>query len=246
MAVLVLAVAVVCAPLLALFLDAPLLANAGMIALVLVLGALGFAIVGSVFAATLLKIRSRDVLLPVILYPLLVRAVRRGHEDDRRAGLRAPGLRDRLVLDPVPRNPDDAAFLVLSLCGCSNPWSSNEEKLAVPIFVALASVGFVVALLADLRRGAAPGLHGRVAWLELVLQPEDLLFPRRARVHAVHGGVRVGRVVGDVPAHAQSEVGRHRELRDRGRRWRSARSCSSPGRSGRRPRGTCGGTGSRG
>jgi heme exporter protein B len=71
-AVLVLAVALVVTPLLALFLDAPLLANAGEIALTLVLGAIGFAIVGSVFAATLLKVRSRDVLLPVILYPLLV------------------------------------------------------------------------------------------------------------------------------------------------------------------------------
>ena len=37
-----------------------------------VLGALGFAVVGTVFAATLLKVRSRDVLLPVVLYPLLV------------------------------------------------------------------------------------------------------------------------------------------------------------------------------
>src|SRR5258708_4602734 len=40
--------------------------------LVIVLGALGIAVIGSVFAATLLKVRSRDVLLPVILYPLLV------------------------------------------------------------------------------------------------------------------------------------------------------------------------------
>ena len=30
------------------------------------------AVIGSVFAATLLKVRSRDVLLPVLLYPLLV------------------------------------------------------------------------------------------------------------------------------------------------------------------------------
>jgi len=72
MAVLVLAVAVVVAPLLALFLDAPLFDYAGELALVVVLGAVGIAIIGSVFAATLLKVRSRDVLLPVILYPLLV------------------------------------------------------------------------------------------------------------------------------------------------------------------------------
>lgn len=70
--VLVLAVAVVCAPLLALFLNAPLFAYPLPVALIIVLGALGFAVTGSVFAATLLKVRSRDVLLPVILYPLLV------------------------------------------------------------------------------------------------------------------------------------------------------------------------------
>ncbi len=113
-AVLVLAVAAVATPLLGLFLDAPLLANADLIALVLVLGALGFAIVGSVFAATLLKVRSRDVLLPVILYPLLV-------------PLFVAGTKTTGVL--VSERPDfgiawywirflgiyDAAFLVLSL-----------------------------------------------------------------------------------------------------------------------------------
>jgi len=71
-AVLVLAVAVVVAPLLFVFLNAPLFAYPGPLALAVLLGAAGFAIVGTVFAATLLKVRSRDVLLPVILYPLLV------------------------------------------------------------------------------------------------------------------------------------------------------------------------------
>ena len=72
MTVLILAVAVVVAPLLALFLSAPLFDYAGELALVVVLGAVGIAVIGSVFSATLLKVRSRDVLLPVILYPLLV------------------------------------------------------------------------------------------------------------------------------------------------------------------------------
>lgn len=70
--VLVLAVAVVCAPLLALFLGAPLFADPGALAVALLLGAIGFANVGAVFSATLLKVRSRDVLLPVILYPILI------------------------------------------------------------------------------------------------------------------------------------------------------------------------------
>jgi heme exporter protein CcmB len=71
-AFLVLVVAALCVPLLALFLDAPLFDYPGELALVLVLGAIGFATVGTVFAATLLKVRSRDVLLPVVLYPILV------------------------------------------------------------------------------------------------------------------------------------------------------------------------------
>jgi heme exporter protein B len=70
--VLVLAVAVVCVPLLALFLNAPLFAHPVPLILIVVLGAIGISVIGSVFAATLLKVRSRDVLLPVILYPLLV------------------------------------------------------------------------------------------------------------------------------------------------------------------------------
>ncbi|HEU4731206.1 MAG TPA: heme exporter protein CcmB [Kofleriaceae bacterium] len=70
--VLVLAVAAVCTPLLALFLGAPLFKFPVPMILIVVLGAVGLAVTGSVFAATLLKVRSRDVLLPVILYPLLV------------------------------------------------------------------------------------------------------------------------------------------------------------------------------
>lgn len=71
-AVMVLAVAAVCVPLLALFLQAPLFDEPLPLVLAVVLGAVGFANVGSVFAATLLKVRSRDVLLPVILYPILI------------------------------------------------------------------------------------------------------------------------------------------------------------------------------
>jgi len=72
MTLLVLAVSVIVIPLLALWLNAPMFEHIGQLALIVTLGAVGFSIVGSVFAATLLKVRSRDVLLPVILYPLLV------------------------------------------------------------------------------------------------------------------------------------------------------------------------------
>src|SRR5262249_52624887 len=114
MAVLVLAVAVVCAPLLALFLGAPLFDHPGPLALVVVLGAIGFAVVGSVFSATLLKVRARDVLLPVILYPILI-------------PLFVAGTRTTQALLTDHPDPDvvwywikflgiyDAGFLVLSL-----------------------------------------------------------------------------------------------------------------------------------
>jgi ABC-type transport system involved in cytochrome c biogenesis permease component len=101
MAVLVLAVAVVCTPLLALFLDAPLFDYPLELVLVIVLGALGIAVVGSVFAATLLKVRSRDVLLPVILYPLLVPLFVAGTKTT--AALVAVHA-NRALLDSVPRN----------------------------------------------------------------------------------------------------------------------------------------------
>lgn len=69
---LVLSVGVVAAPLLFVFLAAPIFAHPLPVLIAIVLGAIGIAVVGSVFAATLLKVRSRDVLLPVILYPLLI------------------------------------------------------------------------------------------------------------------------------------------------------------------------------
>ena len=75
---------------------------------------LGIAFVGSVFAATLLKVRSRDVLLPVILYPLLVPLFVAGTQATDGARRRNSQPRDGLVLDRF-LGIYDAAFLVLSL-----------------------------------------------------------------------------------------------------------------------------------
>ena len=71
-ALLMLAVAAIVAPLLALFLGAGLFDYPLPLLCALLLGAIGFAIAGSVFAAALLRVRARDVLLPVILYPILI------------------------------------------------------------------------------------------------------------------------------------------------------------------------------
>ncbi|HWU89666.1 MAG TPA: heme exporter protein CcmB, partial [Kofleriaceae bacterium] len=60
-AVLMLAVTAVATPMLAALLDAPMFRAPLPLLAVLVLGVIGFAIAGSVFAATLLKTRSRDV-----------------------------------------------------------------------------------------------------------------------------------------------------------------------------------------
>jgi heme exporter protein B len=71
-ALLVLAVTAIVVPVAALLFDAPLFDQPVPLLVVLVLGAIGFALVGSVFAAMLLRVRGRDVLLPVVLYPILV------------------------------------------------------------------------------------------------------------------------------------------------------------------------------
>lgn len=71
-AIMVLVVEIVVVPLVALFFNAPLFGEPLILVCILLFGTLGFAIVGSVFAAMLLKSGSRDVLLPVVLYPILV------------------------------------------------------------------------------------------------------------------------------------------------------------------------------
>ena len=63
---------VVLVPLVALLFQAPLLAEPLWLAVVLLTGTVGFTAVGTLFAAMLVRARSRDVLLPVLLYPITV------------------------------------------------------------------------------------------------------------------------------------------------------------------------------
>jgi heme exporter protein CcmB len=63
---------VVAVPLVALFFGSGLLEHAGMLALLLALGTLGYAAVGSLFAAMLVRARGRDVLLGILLYPVVL------------------------------------------------------------------------------------------------------------------------------------------------------------------------------
>ena len=61
-----------CVPLVALLFQAPLFAHPLLLGGLLVTGTLGFAAVGTLFAAMLVRARSRDVLLPVLLYPITI------------------------------------------------------------------------------------------------------------------------------------------------------------------------------
>ncbi|MCG8423101.1 MAG: heme exporter protein CcmB [Proteobacteria bacterium] len=68
----ILIVEIVVVPMTAVLFGAPLFDHAVPLVLILILATIGYSVVGSVFAAMLLRTRSRDVLLPVVLYPILV------------------------------------------------------------------------------------------------------------------------------------------------------------------------------
>ena len=63
---------IVLIPMVALLFRAPMFAHPFWLAAVVVSGTIGFAAVGTLFAAMLVRARSRDVLLPVLLYPITV------------------------------------------------------------------------------------------------------------------------------------------------------------------------------
>jgi heme exporter protein CcmB len=69
---LLVAAEVVLVPLVALLFQAPLLDHPFWLAAIIISGTLGFAAVGTLFAAMLVRARTRDVLLPVLLYPITV------------------------------------------------------------------------------------------------------------------------------------------------------------------------------
>ena len=70
--ILLVAVEAVVVPLIALMFDAPLFRHPILLAALLLTGTIGFAAVGTLFAAMLVRTRSRDVLLPVLLYPITI------------------------------------------------------------------------------------------------------------------------------------------------------------------------------
>lgn len=69
---LLLAIQALIVPLTGLFFQAPIGRAAGWLIAMLITGALGFGAVGTLFAAMLVRARSRDVLLPLVLFPIVV------------------------------------------------------------------------------------------------------------------------------------------------------------------------------
>jgi heme exporter protein B len=70
--ILLVAVEAVVVPMVAFMFQAPLFAHPILMGSLITAGTLGFAAVGTLFAAMLVRTRSRDVLLPVLLYPITV------------------------------------------------------------------------------------------------------------------------------------------------------------------------------
>lgn len=59
-------------PMIAFLFDAPLFSKPHLLVALLVLGTTGYAAVGTLFAAMLVRARTRDVMLPILLYPITI------------------------------------------------------------------------------------------------------------------------------------------------------------------------------
>jgi heme exporter protein B len=86
---------IVLVPLVAFLFQAPLLSHPFWLGAVLLSGTIGFAAVGTLFSAMLVRARSRDVLLPVLLYPITVPVIIAGVRAT--AALLAPEVEFELV-----------------------------------------------------------------------------------------------------------------------------------------------------
>jgi heme exporter protein CcmB len=90
-------------PLVALLFQAPVAAEPLLLAALLLAGTLGYAAVGTLFAAMLVRARSRDVMLPILLYPITVPVII--------AGVRGTAA----LFQPVPDEPVARFWIALLL-----------------------------------------------------------------------------------------------------------------------------------
>jgi heme exporter protein B len=103
--VLLLAVAeLILVPLVALLFGAPLFARPLLLAALLLTGTVGFASVGTLFAAMLVRSRTRDVMLPILLYPITVPVII--------AGVRGTAA----LLQPAPDDAVAGMWIAMLLC----------------------------------------------------------------------------------------------------------------------------------
>ena len=91
-------------PLVALLFRSRLFAEPGLLVALLLAGTIGFAVVGSLFSAMLVRARTRDVMLPILLYPMTV-------------PLMIAGVRGTVALTQTPADQASAImWIVLLLC----------------------------------------------------------------------------------------------------------------------------------
>lgn len=112
--VLLAAVEAILVPVVGFLFQAPVLAEPLLLVALLATGTIGFAAVGTLFAAMLMRARSRDVLLPILLYPITVPVII--------AGVRGTAALFQPEIDaPIARmwigvlGAFDAVFLTLAL-----------------------------------------------------------------------------------------------------------------------------------
>jgi heme exporter protein CcmB len=91
-------------PLVALLFGATLFARPLLLASLLITGTVGFAAVGTLFAAMLVRSRTRDVMLPILLYPITVPVII--------AGVRGTAA----LLQPIPDEAVAGMWVALLLC----------------------------------------------------------------------------------------------------------------------------------
>ena len=93
MMLLMLATEVVLTPMVAFLFHAPFFARPLLLVALLGLGTIGFASVGTLFAAMLVRTRTRDVLLPILLYPVTIPVIIAGRS--RHVGARCSRRRTK-------------------------------------------------------------------------------------------------------------------------------------------------------
>ncbi len=100
--------------LVAVLFGAPVVRDLPLVAAVVVLATIGFALVGSVFAGMLLRTRARELLLPVLLYPVITPALIAGTKGTATLWATTPGLAEAYFWIKFLA-VFDAVFLVVSL-----------------------------------------------------------------------------------------------------------------------------------